>query len=205
MPEPDSGQISFAGLRLANLSKPVLSALAVLIVLAGIGIVSFQQIVRPEFALISQQEANANLQASVNEYGRHIAEPPETSALLMDDQRGRLSVQRYRDGCLVIARTVDGVLRSKLIVDLARDADRKPQVVGWPMLEIELQAAGRCLNPHPGAFQTWYGARDGCWVEVWRKWPDGCLHKQMLDTCRGGIWDVNPDGTPRVYWSVCNH
>jgi hypothetical protein len=203
VPDDPGGQISFAGLKLANLSKPVITVLAVLIVLAAIGIVSFQQIVRPEFALITQQEANANLQASVNEYGRHIAEPPETSAVLMDDLRGRLTVQRYKDGCVVIARTADGILRSKLIVDLARDKERRPPQISL-FAPFTVEAAGRCLNPHPGDFRTWYGQRNGCWIEVWRQWPDSCQHVQFFDSCHG-TWDVNPNGTPRVRWTTCVH
>jgi hypothetical protein len=61
-----------------------------------------------------------------------------------------------------------------------------------------------CLNPHPGSFNTSYGTRNGCWVQVWRNFPDGCVHYQWFNSC-GNVWDNNPDGTPRVYWTQCRH
>lgn len=63
---------------------------------------------------------------------------------------------------------------------------------------------GACLNPHPGAFNWWYGERNGCWVQVWRRFADNCTHYQWFNSC-GGFWDVNPDGSPRVFWTACYH
>ena len=57
---------------------------------------------------------------------------------------------------------------------------------------------GRCLNPHPGAFRSWYGQRNGCLVQVWRQWPDACTHYQWLNTCNN-IWD------PQINWTCCVH
>lgn len=61
-----------------------------------------------------------------------------------------------------------------------------------------------CLNPHPGAFQSSYGQQNGCWVQVWRRFGDRCTHYQWFNTC-GGNWDVNPDGSPRIFWTECYH
>ena len=62
----------------------------------------------------------------------------------------------------------------------------------------------RCLDPHPGEFRYWYGQQNGCWVQVWRGWPEGCQHYQWYNTCNVS-WDMHPNGAPRVYWSCCVH
>lgn len=61
-----------------------------------------------------------------------------------------------------------------------------------------------CGNSHTGKFQTWNGQPNGCWVQVWRRWPDGCEHYQWYNTCNG-YWDNHPDGSPRVAWKTCIH
>jgi hypothetical protein len=64
--------------------------------------------------------------------------------------------------------------------------------------------SGRCLDPHPGAFRFWYGQQNGCWIQVWRAWPEGCQHYQWYNSCNG-YWDSYPNGAPRVYWNCCVH
>ena len=64
--------------------------------------------------------------------------------------------------------------------------------------------AGRCLDPHPGEFRYWYGQQNGCWIQVWRAWPEGCQHYQWYNSCNGS-WDSYPNGAPRVYWNCCVH
>lgn len=61
--------------------------------------------------------------------------------------------------------------------------------------------SGRCLNPHPGAFTSWNGDRNGCWVQVWRQWPEGCKHYQWYNSCNG-FWDADQNG-PKIYWVCC--
>lgn len=63
---------------------------------------------------------------------------------------------------------------------------------------------GRCLDPHPGAFRQWTGQQNGCWVQVWRSWPEGCQHYQWYNSCNG-YWDSYPNGAPKVNWSCCVH
>jgi len=63
---------------------------------------------------------------------------------------------------------------------------------------------GRCLDPHPGQFRQWSGQQNGCWVQVWRGWPEGCQHYQWYNSCNG-YWDSYPNGAPKVYWSCCVH
>lgn len=63
---------------------------------------------------------------------------------------------------------------------------------------------GRCLDPHPGQFRYWYGQQNGCWIQVWRGWPEGCQHYQWYNSCNG-MWDNYPNGAPHVYWTCCVH
>lgn len=65
-------------------------------------------------------------------------------------------------------------------------------------------ARGKCLNPHPGAFKSWTGRAQGCWLQLWRQWPDGCTHYQWFNSCSSS-WDVDSRGKPRLYWTSCNH
>ncbi|HEV7397015.1 MAG TPA: hypothetical protein VGN86_10930 [Pyrinomonadaceae bacterium] len=62
----------------------------------------------------------------------------------------------------------------------------------------------RCLDPHPGAFQAWNGQQNGCWIQVWRRWPEGCQHYQWFNSCNG-YWDSYPNGAPKVVWTCCIH
>jgi hypothetical protein len=77
-----------------------------------------------------------------------------------------------------------------------------------PMQSSERTVAGcsgRCLNPHPdpAGFRFWYGQANGCWVQVWRQWPDGCTHYQWFNTCNNS-WDGDASGRG-VYWTCCVH
>jgi hypothetical protein len=54
-----------------------------------------------------------------------------------------------------------------------------------------------CLNPHPWAFQSWWGPANGCFAPMYRKWADGCLHYQVYNSCTGQ-WDA------RITWVTCN-
>jgi hypothetical protein len=60
----------------------------------------------------------------------------------------------------------------------------------------------RCLDPHPGQFQSWNGQQNGCWIQVWRRWPEGCQHYQWFNSCNG-YWDSYPNGAPKVVWTCC--
>ena len=63
---------------------------------------------------------------------------------------------------------------------------------------------GRCWDPHPGPFRFWYGQQNGCWVQVWRSWQEGCQHYQWYNSCNG-YWDLHPNGAPKVNWTCCVH
>jgi hypothetical protein len=57
---------------------------------------------------------------------------------------------------------------------------------------------GNCQDPHPGEFKQSDGETRGCWLQIWREWPDGCKQYRWYDKCHGS-WD------PKVYWTNCVH
>jgi len=63
---------------------------------------------------------------------------------------------------------------------------------------LRVQGPGRCWNPHPGPFRSWQGQQNGCILQVWRQFQDGCTHFQWYNSCNG-IWD------PQIYWTYCIH
>lgn len=193
MPDDKSGRLALGSLQIDNVPRWVIALVAML----AAGVAGWLVVGQPTQQLVTQKEANAALQEAVQEYGLHMAETPETQAILMNDARGRMTAQKYADGCVVIVRAGRGTPRSKLILDLARDDHAASSGLGLQLV-APLEAAGRCLNPHPGEFKTWYGARNGCWVQVWRAWPDGCQHYQNFDACHGA-WDAP------VIWTSCVH
>jgi|GEM_PF-2913766 len=74
----------------------------------------------------------------------------------------------------------------------------------WITSALQQGCQRRCLDPHPGEFRWWNGQQNGCWIQVWRSWPDGCQHYQWFNSCNG-YWDSYPNGAPRVYWTCCVH
>ena len=144
------------------------------------------------------------------EYERHLFETPNTIY-----ERDGLTLRVYNDHCLLIATEVPPkTVLTRLVPSLTRKelshappATHTEASAGWhlpSLLTTTVHAQGRCQNPHPGDFQTSYGTKNGCWVEVVRRWGDGCEHVQMLNTC-SGAWDSNADGSPRVRWTRCQH
>lgn len=198
--------VEFRGLKIP-LPRWAVSVLA-LVVIAGAGLFIWRQVyVEPERVVLSLKEVNEELARSVDEYGRHAMEEPARHELF-EDADGALGIRVYRDHCVLIQRrTRDGVL-TRLVRDLARE-QRPQRTLEIPPLVVPLEASQPacnrgCLNPHPGAFRWWYGEQKGEWVQVWRQWPEGCLHYQLFHP-KSGTWDSNPDGTPRVHWRCCTH
>lgn len=197
------GKISFGALKIENIPTPVLVVLLGVITIGGMTYAYRAWMKDPELALVTAKQANARLQAEVIEYGQHAAEAPESVAVLRNDARGKLTVAAFPDECSIISLVKGGKARSKLILSLAREVEAS-RLTTPPFDIMTVYAAGRCWNPHPGEFKTWYGDRDGEWIQVWRQWPDGCKHVQMFNTVRG-VWDTNRDGTPKVTWTSCVH
>lgn len=179
-----------------------------ILVLLGIAGVIYNNVVKTPSDLVTVTEMNARLATEVEEYGLHAMEAP-TKHELLEDADGALALRVYTDHCVLIQRKTSRGVRTRLVMDLAREQLRATrQIVPTPNLLPVVHAAQGCnrgcLNPHPGPFKWWYGERKGDWVEVWRQWPEGCQHVQMLHPASGN-WETNPDGTPRVSWRCCVH
>jgi hypothetical protein len=70
--------------------------------------------------------------------------------------------------------------------------------LGTPRLMPVQAPAAHCMNPHRGQFQWWYGQVNGCFVQVWRKWPDGCTQFQWYNRCLNYF-------DPSINWTACFH
>lgn len=150
------------------------------------------------------------------------SEPPEQTAVLLNSpERGSLELKLFRsDNCILIERTgpaPNHVKTSTWVLAPPAGAEKPPdhapdeehthnETSGNPQffpasisfLESLSPPAFGCLNPHPGAFSSWYGARNGCWLALYRKWRDGCQHYQWFNSCYG-YWD------PGIHWTRCVH
>jgi hypothetical protein len=204
MPEPRSDEprvFKLFGLELPieRWAVHIIGAIVIASLIVFIGIHLFTEWT----AVLSPQKANEQLADDISEYGLHAMETPEHEYTLFDDVRGKLAVRAFADGCLLIQRRNQVGTVTKLVRDLSRPST-PPKQTKLPEVVASLHAGGRCLDPHPGPFAWRYGQQQGCWIEVWRAWPDGCQHVQMFNVC-SQTWDSNPNGTPRVRWTNCNH
>ena len=138
------------------------------------------------------------------------------------------------DGCLLVKRKGPGHNQAEMSYWIAArsipleappgatDAARESRLETSPQNQPSLNATYRfasfnpdsapplppsvvgCADTHPGQFQTWNGEKKGCWIQVWRRWPDGCQHYQWFNTCNG-YRDSQESGAPRVSWTNCIH
>lgn len=186
-----------------------------LILVAGIGWMVYAKVYAdPELVIVSLKDANKQLNEEVEEYSQHAMEDPQKHELF-EDQDGKLILRVFKDHCVLIQRQTSKGTRTKLVMDLARGM-KMISTAAAPTLELQLlpvvYAAESqtgcqrgCANPHPGQFTWRYGQQyvNG-WVELWRRWPEGCTHVQLFHP-KTGAWDSNPDGTARVRWTCCVH
>lgn len=170
------------------------------VAVGGAAFMVYQQAYPAEATIVTLQQANAALRASQDEYEVHWAEMPiaTTEAMTVD---GSVALNIYADGCVSIRRQTARATLSKLVVDIARGTAPR---TAWALLPTVHAAAQRSrCDGHPGPFSWAYGARFGDWVEVWRTWPDGCQHVQMMHV--SGAFETYPDGSPKVRWTRCQH
>lgn len=102
----------------------------------------------------------------------------------------------------LIPDIVQGLKRE--LVKPSENGEQSFALLQFPGMIPVMGCQGRCADPHPGPFQFWNGQQNGCLVQVWRKWRDGCQHYQWYNSCNG-YWDIYPNGAPRVYWTCCVH
>lgn len=152
--------------------------------------------------LISLKHANAQLEREMQEYGVHLTDAATSTYV---DPGGAFVLKTFPDWCVLIQRRVGGQVHTKIVLDIERTAGPQASVRALSHSFIPtLSAQGRCLNPHPGGFQTAYGNKNGCLVQVYRNFQDGCQHWQTFNACNGS-WETNGDGSPRVNWTRCVH
>lgn len=148
----------------------------------------------------------------LEEMQRHFAEAHESETPVKRDLKDIARIRYYRsDGCIYVGRlSDDGSIATTLyVVDPNRIPKEKPPEVSevrdgglFSTPAYASDCGGRCLNPHPGPFRSWYGERKGDWVQLWRQWEEGCTHFQMWNLAYN-YGDSNPDGSPRVTWTCC--
>lgn len=209
MPRPESDRLKLWGLEIP-LPKPAVYALAAVAVIA-VSVFLYQKVYNdPERVILTLKDVNSRLAFEVEEYGLHVMEEPAKHEMFTDSD-GHLSLRVYADHCVLIQRKTSRGVRTKLVLDLSRNEEKaryqRPQSFDWlPVVHASEQGGcnGGCLNPHPGPFEWQYGEQKGDWIQVWRRWREGCTHVQMFHP-RTGSWDTNPDGTPRVRWTCCTH
>lgn len=223
MPEPDGAEFSVAGFKLGGAPKWAAGSA----VLVAACVWAYLSIWQPSLAALTAEQARANVQASLDEYGRLMALQPEATCGLLDDLRGKITAARYINNSILLVRSGPGMVpRSKVILDLARDEDRAPKSIAEFLIApvaaasiytsapvppdgagIYTPVRGNCravnaheclLRPNGACFDSWYGLRNGCMVQVWRQWSDGCKQVQWLDTCHGVLV-----GDPT--WTNCVH
>ena len=201
------------------------TALAVLVI-AAVAALGYYTIVYPhqrrdEAIKRDAQSVDSFTFQQLNESQKHAGESPERSdTVFQDDIRGELNVAFFKkDNCLLLTRRPadgNGPAVKLWVMDLSRPGlqpapgrvDRGAPTMAIPGL---LQAAGRaqicrqgrCPDDHPGRFSTRNGEKRGCWIQVWREWPDGCRQYQWFNSCYS-YWDEK-NRRPTIYWTCCNH
>ena len=175
---------------------------------------------RKEAELV-QKLARTMAGQNYKEEQRHFDEPPEipekTEVLFDTPERGSLKVKLFKsDGCVLIERIGPEPNFTRTSNWITAPDTQPPGPLpnekhiedfvnpGYGSVSFQILPAlssptfGRCLNPHPYAYTTSYGARSGCWLAVYRTWKDGCQHYQWLNTCYGS-WDST------IHWTSCVH
>ncbi len=213
MPDPQ------APLRLFGLEfVPPRWAISAVSAVVVIGVVALLYL-KVGMPIAEERAGQTHQQEEMAHYQKHFGEPRQHEIPVYDSpELGSLTVGFYAsDRCLVAIRKNPGAGAGAEYHFI-----REAQYAGPAPGPLKRMSAGgtiapaalvvavpaqvrRCLNPHPGQFQSWTGPeRNGCWVAVWRRWPDGCTHYQYFNSCNGA-WDINPNGSPRVYWTNCVH
>lgn len=134
--------------------------------------------------LITLKQANDALTGQLTEYAKHAGDDPEHVTPIFDDTRGKLSVKSFADGCVVLRRVSPKGERSKLVLDLARDEPVTQAETAW-VTPVFAQAScnPRCPPGHPGAFRTEFRNQQGCLVEYWQFFQDGCVSWTAFNAC----------------------
>lgn len=195
------------------LARPGIIGISVLTVIV-FGAYSWFQFIAPHIQFGDVSISKSQL-VQLQETQKHFAEDPEVRTSIFSDARGEMKAIFYRsDGCLLVSRRSSDVLSPATavwILDPARiPKETSPGAISGGTtisglgFSTPAYAGGNCMYPHPGEFRYWYGERKDPWVQIWRQWPDGCTHYQWYNAAYN-YWALNPDGSPQIFWTMCNH
>lgn len=178
----------------------VLAAVVILGVAGYLWVTIYQD---PQKQVVSLKQVNEQLASDIDEYGRHVLEAPAVHQQFSYGD-GTITVGVFTDHCVLIQQKTTTGMFTRIVQDMSRVRGVQKTTRTIPFLVAPVSAAGQCLNPHPGPFAWSYGAQRGEWVEVWRRWNDGCMHYQLFHP-PSGSWATNQDGTPAIVWVSCLH
>jgi len=151
---------------------------------------------------------------SYTEFAKHFDEAPSHHDTMTYPDLGEVELAFYEsDGCLLISapgreprwltRRTLGLERVGSSLEL-----RRPMLAGFASKEPSPCLTRGCRNPHKGAFTIAVKSKrdvDGViWIEVHRRFADGCEHYQLRREA-DGLWDRDDEGVPVVCWLRCIH
>ncbi len=149
-------------------------------------------------------------------HATHEQHEPDWNIISKLDQANLVEYKYYKDTdrCILLWRIEDGngepqwihdPIFAKTAVGTQQERSAPGMLLATALASPQEFAPGPksspvqvgCANPHPGAFQWWWGAPvDQCWTPMYRKFGDQCTHHQMFNRCYN-VWD------PNIYWDFC--
>lgn len=163
----------------------------VVLVLAAVGGVYYRTVRQPD-------AINNVLRLKLAETTKHLGETPAATATLLDTIQGKITVQMYRDRCLVPSvYGPDGtLLHSTLIMDMLTDQHAAGGIL--PVAEAAAPASRCDAVGHGPAVKSGEEARRGCCEVLWHVLlQDGCEFRQWVDAPHG-LFGARE-------WIVCRH
>lgn len=199
-------EIKVAGLAIPipNWCVPVFGILVVLYV-------AYALLSQPAQTIYNRYVSGTAEESDAAEAYKHFAEVARAT-VRQDAAGGILEAKLFEDGCMSVSwqSAISGIpphphfIRKITIADATAPPAGSMSKLDLSVLMADPAPQPGCLNPHPGPFQWHYGDRNGCWIQVWRIFTDGCTHFQWFNSCNN-FWDVNQDGSPKVQWTQCIH
>ena len=203
-------------IKIAGLTIPVPKWATTVFGLLAVLYVAYFLFNQPVQTVYSRYLSGKAEESDAAEAYKHFTEWPKSS-VKQDVAGGTFEAKLFQDGCVSVAyqNALTGIPpRPHFIRNVTRDlsaSETAHPVLGvldlrsifGPQVLLAAAQPG-CINPHAGEFTWKYGDRNGCLVQVWRYFADGCVHFQWFDSCSNS-WDVNKDGSPRIQWTECRH
>jgi hypothetical protein len=198
-------------------------ALVLLLALTGYVAKQFGVPIVVEWRTLEEEHARADAQSAREREAYKHSSTGEQPVPIFSSDHGELKVNLFKsDGCVQVVRSsspeqhqadwlVAPVASGQAAPGrIAAETAVPPGALPWEATAEAQPAPGGpppprgCINPHPGDFKQRDGQKQGCWQQKFREWADGCQHYQWFNTC-SNVWDVDQNGSPRVYWTVCRH